>query len=148
MIQLLCKDIASSPFVVSNDFSLDIADKLTIPILRPLYLNTDHIHNPLCIFTSKFTGKSASVVANIFDSFAYLDRYLKMGVFLTRTYIASPSIGFLLLGTTDLPLGFYDVKIYQNSSRTNLDPSGLNELWTGLANLKVLSGDTPSVVYK
>jgi hypothetical protein len=44
-------------------------------------------------------------------------------------------LGVIFLGSTDYPLGFYDVVIYQNSSNSNLDPSGLTTIWNGLMNL-------------
>ena len=43
--------------------------------------------------------------------------------------------GIIQMGTKDYPLGFYDVIIYQNSSPTNFDPSGLNVVYGGLANV-------------
>ena len=47
-----------------------------------------------------------------------------------------PLVGLIQLGNTNYPLGFYDVTIYQNSSNSNLDPSGLTTtLYTGLLNL-------------
>ncbi len=48
-----------------------------------------------------------------------------------------PVIGLIKLGNTDFPFGFYDVTIYQNSTNSNLDPSGLStKLYTGLLNLR------------
>ena len=53
------------------------------------------------------------------------------------------SSGAPYLGNTDFPLGFYDVVIYQNSSNSNLDPSGLTTIWNGLMNLTSNSTTNP-----
>ena len=45
------------------------------------------------------------------------------------------NLGIIQMGTTEYPLGFYDINIYQNSSPTNFDSAGLNLLYTGLANV-------------
>jgi hypothetical protein len=51
------------------------------------------------------------------------------------------------LGTTDFPLGFYDVTIYNNTDNTNLDTTGLPVIWNGLMNLTGFSSATQSVTY-
>ena len=57
-----------------------------------------------------------------------------------------PLLGLIVLGNTNYPLGFYDITIYQNSSNSNLDPSGLNTtLYTGLLNL---TSSTDTTQYK
>ena len=56
----------------------------------------------------------------------------------------SPSIGRIVLGTTDFPSGMYDVNIYQNdpSTATNLDPdNAIKLLYTGLMNLRAIPGN-------
>ena len=54
--------------------------------------------------------------------------------------------GIIALGTTDYPLGFYDVTIYEQSTGGNLDPTGLTVIYTGLMNLSSTSS-TRSVTY-
>ena len=103
---------------------LNILDKMT---------NTDY--RPLMTLTSQLTGNSKTFR---FSSFHTLwgDRYAQLLVYIQP--IASAEnllLGSIFLGSTDYPLGFYDVKIYQNTSTTNLDPTGLITLYTGLANL-------------
>ena len=56
----------------------------------------------------------------------------------------SPSIGRIVLGTTDFPYGMYDVNIYQNdpSTATNLDPdNAIKKIYTGLMNLTPKAGN-------
>ena len=52
------------------------------------------------------------------------------------------------LGTTDFPLGFYDVILYNNTDNTNIDPTGLTVIWKGLMNLTGFNSNTESVTYK
>ena len=70
------------------------------------------------------------------------NRYTQMSYTINNAGFDLPLVGLIQLGSTDYPLGFYDVTIYQNSSNSNLDPSGLNTtLYTGLLNL-ISSTDT------
>ena len=63
------------------------------------------------------------------------ERYTQMSY--TIGLLDFPVIGLIIVGNTDYPFGFYDVTIYQNSSNSNLDPSGLTTtLYTGLLNLR------------
>ena len=69
------------------------------------------------------------------------ERYTQMSY--TIGLLDFPVIGLIIVGNTDYPFGFYDVTIYQNSSNSNLDPSGLSTiLYTGLLNLKPLVDTT------
>ena len=69
------------------------------------------------------------------------ERYTQMSY--TTGVLDFPVIGLIIVGNTDYPFGFYDVTIYQNSSNSNLDPSGLSTiLYTGLLNLKPLVDTT------
>ena len=112
---------------------LNILDKMT---------NTDY--RPLMTLTSQLTGNSKTFR---FSSFHTLwgDRYAQLLVYIQP--IASAEnllLGSIFLGSTDYPLGFYDVKIYQNdpSTATNLDPdNAIKLLYTGLMNLEAKSGN-------
>ena len=69
------------------------------------------------------------------------ERYTQMSY--TIGVLDFPVIGLIIVGNTDYPFGFYDVTIYQNSSNSNLDPSGLTtKLYTGLLNLRPLVDTT------
>ena len=74
------------------------------------------------------------------------NRYTEMKYTIGTTDL--PLLGLIILGTTDYPFGFYDVTIYQNSSNSNLDPSGLTTtLYTGLLNLRSLVDTTQYTSY-
>ena len=61
------------------------------------------------------------------------DRYNKLTY---KIGADSPLGGLIPLGTTDYPLGFYDVTIYQNNNNANLDPANaVKTLYVGLLNL-------------
>ena len=118
--------------------------------LHKIYLNlydefdSTTIYKPLVTVTSQLTGKSKTFV--VFSLFSTnKERWLECLFATTTTSSEDLDAGLVILGTTDYPLGFYDVTIYENSSNTNLDPSGLNVVYTGLMNL--YSTTSPSVTY-
>ena len=113
---------------------LDLYDKMT---------NSDY--KVLMTLTSQLTGKSKTFLPG--TNYANKDRYLYLLV-LVASWEPNENLltGVIFLGSTDYPLGFYDVTIYQNTSNTNLDPTGLTVIYTGLANLAPTS-DTEPVEY-
>jgi|TARA_R100000084_G_C4639559_1_gene142995 hypothetical protein len=136
MIQLKVRNV--DEFSVSNSFYLDVYSKMN------KYQTNGR---SLCTFTSQFTGKSKTVSLNTgygdFNS-----RYVQYGVFTNRDADQENLLtGIIQLGTTDFPLGFYDVTIYNNTDNTNLDPTGLPVIWNGLMNLTGFSSATQSAKY-
>tara|TARA_R100000655_G_C2994720_1_gene193561 strand:+ start:2618 stop:3061 length:444 start_codon:yes stop_codon:yes gene_type:complete len=113
-----------------------------------LYLNlydkmTNADYRPLITVTSQLTGKSKTC---IFASanYAYKDRYVQLLMYVAPILGAENlSAGSMYLGTTDYPLGFYDVTIYQNTDDTNIDPTGLTVIYQGLMNLTSDSNTNP-----
>tara|TARA_R100000655_G_scaffold937_2_gene3828 strand:- start:1053 stop:1496 length:444 start_codon:yes stop_codon:yes gene_type:complete len=106
--------------------------------------NSTTIYTPLITITSQLTGKSKTFKAfSVFST--NKERWLECLIATTTTLSENLSAGVIILGTTDFPLGFYDMTIYENSSNSNLDPSGLNVVYTGLMNL--YSTTSPSVTY-
>ena len=115
---------------------LDIYDKMT---------NTDY--RPLFTFTSQATGYSFTLIAFSAD-YSDKERYVKCNFLLGSTFNAT--LGFITFGNTAAPYGFYDVTVYQNSSNSNLNTTGLNVIYKGLANLSAeQTGDfkNPAVEY-
>lgn len=114
---------------------LDIYDQMT---------NTDY--GPLIAFTSQLSKKT--LYCNpLFADYTKKDRYVILNIFTVSGGTPTPANGIIKMGTTDYPYGFYDTKIYQNTSDTNLDPDGLPLLWTGLMNLRTdydYTGSTPN----
>ena len=75
-------------------------------------------------------------------------RYVRYGVFTTRDEGAENLLEAIIqLGTTDFPLGFYDMTLYNNTDNANLDTTGLPVLWNGVMNLSGYSNATQSVEY-
>tara|TARA_Y100000593_G_C4116668_1_gene240598 strand:- start:3 stop:446 length:444 start_codon:yes stop_codon:yes gene_type:complete len=127
MIQFLRDDIDT--LVVHSEIGL--YDKMT---------NSDYA--VLVKVTSQLTGKSKSFRAT--TTYTYKDRYLILTVFIVASSVAENlTAGVVFLGSTDYPLGFYDLNIYQNTDNTNLDPTGLTVIYTGLANLSPTSDAEP-----
>ena len=104
----------------------------------------------LCELTSQFTGES--VAFHVAVDWTNYQRYVEIGVVTTRGTSPPADNDIVELGTTNRPLGFYDIKFYQNTDGSNLDPTGLNVLFTGIANLTqdesvALLKGTPPVEY-
>jgi hypothetical protein len=98
---------------------------------------------PLISIKSQQTEKILNFMPNVVDN-TYSSRYTQTLFYTTSNSILDlPQSGFLFVGTKDYPFGFYDVTVYQNSSNSNLDPSGLTTtLYTGLLNLRSLVDTT------
>jgi hypothetical protein len=121
-----------SPEFISrnNKVYLDLFDKFDTSLGE---------HSPLWTITSQFTKKSFTyIVSTVFTN---KERYLEMNT--VTSYGVVPSTNVIVLGTTDYPLGLYDVTIYQNTSSSNVDPTGLNVLYTGLMNLTTNDSKLP-----
>ncbi len=133
MIQTLIDDLTGG--FVQNKIYLDLYDKMT---------NTDY--RPLIYFESQLTGNIKKFTVN--RDFTNKERYVEITYNTTR-FIGQESLtgGNIQMGTTDFPLGFYNTSIYQNSSNTNLDSSGLVLLYSGLMNMAMNSGEDLPVEY-
>jgi hypothetical protein len=69
-------------------------------------------------------------------------RYVEFRITTTFQDVELPVLGLIYLGTKEYPYGLYDITMWQNTSGSNLDPSGLNLLYKGLANL-IPTGNDP-----
>tara|TARA_R100001443_G_scaffold10838_2_gene20531 strand:+ start:574 stop:1056 length:483 start_codon:yes stop_codon:yes gene_type:complete len=126
----------------SNFFDINLYDKFD---------NKDNVYRPLITFTSRFTGKSKTVLANLTDvDDSDKKRYIGMGVITSQT-LDNLEFAVIKLGTTDFPLGFYDAVIYENTSSENMDTTGLKIVYNGVMHLEITEGDSepsiPPVVY-
>ena len=85
--------------------------------------------------TSQLTGKTKTF--RVTTNYTNKDRYTQMTIFVLNSAVGENLTGgVVFLGSTDFPLGFYDVTIYQNNNNTNLDPdNAIKTIYTGLANL-------------
>ena len=122
----------------------------TYPVLRiNIYdkFNGTGNYKPLCSFTSQASGNRILTLPFGYD-YANKERYVQL-TFLSSSLDVPPS-GFIKFGTDDRPYGLYDTIIYENISNVNFDPSGLNVVWKGLANLSAEQTGTyknPAVEY-
>ena len=130
MIQFVRDDTATT--VATTDINL--YDEMT---------NADY--KVLVTVTSQFTGKSKTYLpATVYTN---KERYLTLLTLVCATQGAENlSTGTIFLGSTNYPLWFYDVTIYQNTDNNNLDPTGLTVIYRGLMNLAP-SSDAESVTY-
>lgn len=118
----------------SNKVYLNLYDKLEgtyeAPQLNP--------YSPLWGATSQFTGKTKYWVASTSWA-AFSDKKQRYVEMVTLTTYGEETMNRVKFGTTDFPLGFYDITIYQNSSNSNTDPTGLNVIYNGLMNLVAIN---------
>ena len=125
--------LSRSNSTTSNTFYLNLYDEMTATT-----------YSPLISLTSQLTKKSKVFRPLSVDTSTHTARYIGL-LFEILTSAASENLvgGQVFLGSTDYPLGFYDLVIYQNSNNTNLDPSGLTKIWNGLMNLTAASDAAP-----
>ena len=99
----------------------------------------------LVYLTSQLTGRliTTTPIANWGASY-YNERIATFFLYVSADS-SNWNLGRLMMGTTEYPLGFYNVSIYQNSSPTNMNSAGLNLVYTGLANLAASNAaDSPT----
>ena len=114
-------------------FYLNLADKMT-----------DTTYKPLIGITSQLSKETVYFVP---FNYSANNRYVLLGIITVVIPGAEIlTLGTVYLGTKDRPFGLYDMTIYQNTSNTNLDPTGLTTIWNGLMNLKA-ADNFPAVQY-
>ena len=101
--------------------------------------------SPLIELTSQETNKSITFIPTSLD-LTYKQRYFKMTFFTAHQSASNvPVAGIIYVGYKDFPYGLYDVKIYKNTSSSNLDATGKQLSWMGLGNLYNSSPDNHAV---
>ncbi len=80
---------------------------------------------PLIQFKSQQTNKSLFFLP-LFVVTTKIDRFCQLVFFNTTLGVEDLLNGYITMGTTDLPYGFYDVTIYKNVTNTNLNPNANN----------------------
>ena len=120
MIKLFRDDISTT---VNTNY-LNLYDEMT---------NSDY--KVLITVTSQLTGKSKTFINP--TEYTNKNRYVILLTLVTASSSGENlSNGVIFLGSTDYPLGFYDVTIYQNNNNANLDPANaVKTLYVGLLNL-------------
>ena len=125
-------------------FFADVDDKLTGSITYA----GQTISSPyfLLEYKSQLTGKIKRFNPNI--AFGYVGttntapRFVYFLSKVSLTQADDVANGLIKVGTTDMPYGFYDFKIYEMSSAADYNPdNAVGVLWTGLMHLT-------STVYK
>jgi|TARA_R100000084_G_scaffold88127_1_gene42360 hypothetical protein len=102
-------------------------------------------YKPLWVLTSQLTGKEKAFVPVVLQT-----SYPRVAGFLWTMVKSQAEENLtaqaIFIGDTDYPYGFYDLEVYQNTSDTNLDKTGLTKLFTGLFNVRGKTG-AESVTY-
>ena len=102
-------------------------------------------YKPLWVLTSQLTGKEKAFVPVVLQT-----TYPRAANFLWTMVKSQAEENLteqkIFIGDTDYPYGFYDLEVYQNTSDTNLDKTGLTKLFTGLFNARGSTG-AESVTY-
>ena len=146
MIQLLLH--TNNPSWRASVWSyLNIYNEIDIRFASATYPDGD-FYNPLQELKSQQTGKS--LFFSGIPHKTHLSRYVKMYISASISGLNTPLSGIINLGSTDFPFGFYDYRIYDNTSSSNLDPTGLKVIYNGLANVISVNEDkdpSPSPKY-
>ena len=152
MYQIELQDPTPNSFVYTN-FWADVKDKITTPIT---YLSavSQFLATPyfLIEYKSQLTGKIKRF--NPFGALGRLggvthdDRYLWFLSKVSLTDSDDVANGLIKVGTTDMPYGMYDFKIYEMESAGDYDPdNALATLFSGLMNLSARGDYKQSVEY-
>jgi len=127
---------------IDQNFYLNLVDEMVGLTFNAF--NNPLIYKPLIELISHQTGKS-KIVLSRYDyitgqvSYANRDRYLQLTLRVSTTFTEALTSGVIKAGNIDFPYGFYTINIYQNTSNSNLDKTGLTQVYSGLMQLKELS---------
>tara|TARA_R100000664_G_scaffold11577_2_gene18771 strand:+ start:109 stop:582 length:474 start_codon:yes stop_codon:yes gene_type:complete len=109
------------------------------------YVDKDHIqYDPIITITSQLTGKFVNFLPRAGGlDITNKERYVKME-YSIRSQLPVANAGFITLGNSDFPYGFYDITIRENVN--NALPSdelvpNFNLVFTGLYNLTAQSNN-------
>mgnify|MGYP003131599419 FL=1 len=96
-------------------------------------------YNPLIMLENQQTNKKKYFISAGLPNVVYgnRDRYVYIFIFVTDGF-ESLTQGQIYLGESNYPYGFYNVKIWQQSSSSNLDPndsSVVKQVFDGIAYL-------------
>ncbi len=125
-------------------------DKDSINLQNDVYVMlrdemTSTVYKPLIYITSQLTNRSLGFLPTT-ANYDNETRYVKLSFFLTNTginNIANRRDGLIGLGTSDLPFGFYNVKIYQNTDFNNVDVSAVDKvIYDTMMFVKTINNDS------
>lgn len=147
MYQINLYDNSPTNYVFAS-FYADVKDKMTV---ATSYTGSS-VTSPyfLLEYKSQLTGKikrfNPSLVIGSVGGTIIEDRYLYFLSKVSLTEADDVANGLIKVGTTDMPYGFYDFKIYQMASAADYNPdNAAATLFTGLMNL-YQQGDYKQVV--
>lgn len=134
-----------------------IRDSTTSPspnyIRLDLFSNLDHTaanvdtFKPLIGYTSQETNKTKYFLPTTLTK-TYQSRYWEIYYTIKNSSSEAPLTGSIYMGTKEYPYGFYNVKIWQQTSTTNLDPTDgsiVKVIWNGILNFS--AKNNPSITY-
>jgi hypothetical protein len=149
MQQIKLYDNSPTNFIYTNLF-VNVKDKITSSITYTgQQISSPHF---LMEYKSQLTGKIKRF--NPYITFGYVgavkivDRAVYFLNKVSLTEADDVSDGLIKVGTTDLPYGFYDLKIYEMESAGDYDPdNALATVYTGIMNLSNLGDYKNAVKY-
>ena len=150
MYQIELFDNSPNNFVFASFFA-SVKDKLTTAITQS---GVGAVTNPyfLIEYKSQLTGTikrfNPFIVYASTSGTDVQNRYLYFLSKVSLTLADDVANGIIKVGTTDMPYGFYDFKIYQMSSAADYSPdNAVATLFTGLMNLSQRGDYKKSVDY-
>jgi len=149
MYQIKLIDNSPNNWVYASFFA-DIKDK----IAGSITYSGSTIASPyfLLEWKSQLTGKikrfNPYVAYGYISGTKIINRYVYFLNKVSLTAADDVANGLIKVGTTDMPYGFYDFKIYEMSSAADYNPdNAIGTLWTGLMNLSQTGDYKQSVDY-
>ena len=138
MYQIGLYDNSPTTWIYASLF-IDVKDKMTKSITQSgVGVVTDPFF--LMEYKSQLTGKIKRFnPLSVYASTAGVDTSSRYLYFLSKVSLTDAdnvAAGLIKVGTTDMPYGFYDFKIWEMNSAGDYDPdNALATLFTGLMNL-------------
>ena len=135
---------------IYTSFFADVKDKITSSITYTgQVISSPHF---LMEYQSQLTGKikrvNPSIVFGYSGSTVVVNRYVYFLSKVSLTEADDVANGLIKVGTTDMPYGFYDLKIYEMGSAADYDPdNALATLFVGIMNLSNLGDYKNAVKY-
>ena len=140
MIELKINTV-TQPLHIQNYIYLNLYNEIDIRFASATYPEGD-FYNPLQKLKSQQTGKSVYFCSSAIKT--NLERYIGLYCLASVKGLNFPDLGYVNLGYPESPLGFYDYTVYENTSSSNLDPTGLKVIYNGLANVIPVDGNNVS----
>ena len=148
MIQLVAQKTETTDWNLTVPMRLNLADKIVgTPIFGTTTIGSDiyyHLEFPHFLYKleSQLTGKTKIFTRPVYFNVGKNVNAYERWIWLSFNHSTNPaatedlSLGRVVVGTDEFPLGFYNITIYETDTLTELDPANATAtLYYGLLNM-------------